>query len=321
MVAEFVTSSGYDTGLCQVRCLTELHVLFGGCMNRAFAVLAWLCLPALVLAQEAGTFTLVEGAPRIIRGTAVLRGVEGMRFQTGDIIETSSPGFLQADFASGAVVAIGPGTRVWVRSAGGKSDTRADLVLMSGWLKGESPANGGAYHYGSPLLSATAKGGSIILHSASAGADIYIETGTAAIFEAAGRGQPAKAGQFFTRRPPKHVVVGNRPDGEFLASMPQPFRDTLPSRLSHFAGKKAVEPKLDRDVTYADVEPWLKLGAGRRTFEQRFQSRLRDADFRKAVEPHLAEYPEWDRVLHPEKYQQDSPAAPTESAKTPSGKE
>ena len=110
------------------------------------------------------------------------------------------------------------------------------------------------------LLSATARSGSIILYSASGAADIYIETGTAIIFEAADRGQPAKAGQFFTRRPPKHVVVGNRPDGEFLASMPQPFRDTLPSRLSHFAGKKAAEPKHDHDVTYAEVEPWLKLG-------------------------------------------------------------
>ena len=289
-------------------------------MNRAFVLLAWLFLPALVLAQEAGTFTLVEGSPRIIRGTSVLRGAEGMRFQTGDIVETSSPGFVQAEFASGAVVAIGPGTRVWVRSAGGKSDTRADLVLMTGWLKGESPANSGSYHYGSPLLSATAKSGSIILHSAAAGAEIYVEAGAATIFEAADRGQSGKAGQFFTRRPPKHVVVNSRPDGPFLASMPQPFRDTLPARLSHFAGKKPIEPRRDHDVTYADIEPWMKLGSGRRVFEERFQSRLRDADFRKAVEPHLAEYPEWDRVLHPEKYQQNSPA-PTESAKTPSGRE
>lgn len=289
-------------------------------MQRAIAALVLFLLPAPLFAQDVGTFTLVEGTPRVIRGTSVLRGAEGMRFQSGDIIETSAPGFVQAEFTGGAVVAVGPGTRVWVRSAG-RGETRAEFVLMTGWIKGESPSSGGAYHYGSPLLSATARNGSVILHCGNAGAEVYIESGTATIFEAADHGQAGKTGQFFSRRSGKHAVVGSRPDGPFLESMPQPFRDTLPSRLSHFAGKKAVEPRRDHDVTYAEVEPWLKLGSGRRSFEERFQPRLRDADFRRAVEPHLAEYPEWDRVLHPEKYQPNSPNAPTESAKTPSGRD
>ncbi len=287
-------------------------------MNRAFMVLALWLLPSFGAAQEIGTFTLVEGSPRIIRGTAVLRGSEGMRFETGDIVECSAPGFVQAEFPGGAVIAFGPSTRVWIRTAGAKG---TELVLMSGWLKGEIPASGGAYRYVSPVLSATTRNGSVILHAAAGTADIFVESGSANVGNVAGRGQAAKAGQFFTRRAPKNVAVSPRPDAAFLESMPRPFRDTLPSRLSHFAGKRAVEPKRDHDVTFAEVEPWLKIGSGRRAFEERFQPRLRDAEFRKAVEPHLANYPEWDRVLHPEKYQQNSPAAPAEAAKTPSGRD
>ncbi len=284
-------------------------------MNRVFVGLALFLSSLPGAAQEIGTFTLVEGSPRIIRGISVLRGVEGMRFQTGDILETSSPGFVQAEFNGGAIVAIGPGTRVWIHSAGGK-----DLALMSGWLKGENSSAAGAYSYTSSLLSATTRNGSVILHSAPGSAELYVESGSATVGGTAAHGQPGKAGQFFTRRPPKPVAVASRPDGPFLQGMPLPFRDTLPSRLSHFAGKKPAEPTHDHEVSFAEVEPWLKMGVGRRAFEDRFQARLRDGEFRRAVEPHLAEYPEWDRVLHPEKYQQNSPSAPAETAKTPSGR-
>lgn len=285
-------------------------------MNRALAVLAPLLLPLIGAAQEIGTFTLVEGSPRVIRGATVLRASEGVRFQNGDILEISAPGFAQAEFTGGSIVAIGPSTRVLIHSAAGKG---ADLVLMNGWLKGENPGNAGGYHFASALLSATAKAGTVILHAAPANVELYVESGAATVSEAGGHPIAAKAGQFFTRRGPK-LAVAFRPDDPFLEAMPKPFRDTLPSRESHFAGKKPIEPKHDHDVTYAEVEPWLKMGAWRRSFEERFQPRLKDAEFRRAVESHIAEYPEWDRILHPEKYQQNSPSAPADNPKPPSGR-
>ena len=286
----------------------------GGVMNRALVVMALLLLPRIGAAQELGTFTLVEGSPRLIRGTTVLRASEGVRFQNNDIVETASPGFVQAEFAGGSIVAIGPSTRVLIHSGAGKG---ADLVLMTGWLKGENPSSAGGYHFSSSPFGAASKAGAVILHTADAEGELYVESGTATITEG-GRPVAAKAGQFFTRRKGKFAVT-TRPDGPFVQGMPQPFRDTLPSRLSYFAGKKPVQPKPDHDVTYADVEPWLKMGAWRRSFEERFQPRLKDAEFRKAVEPHIAEYPEWDRILHPEKEPQ-SPAPPTDNSKPPSGR-
>jgi hypothetical protein len=285
-------------------------------MNRALAILALLLLPLIGAAQEIGTFTLVEGSPRLIRGATVLRASEGVRFHSGDILETSAPGFVQAEFAGGSIVAIGPSTRVLFHSAAAKG---ADVLLMSGWLKGEIPSNAAGYRFSSSLLSATAKAGTVILHAEPADAGLYIESGTATVNEAGGHPTAAKAGQFFMRHGAK-LTVTTRPDGAFLQAMPQPFRDTLPSRESHFAGKKPVEAKHDHDVTYAEAEPWLKMAAWRRSFEERFQPRLKDAEFRKAVESHIAEYPEWDRILHPDKYPQNSPSAPADNSKPPSGR-
>jgi len=286
-------------------------------MNRPLLFAALVLLPWTLHAQELGTFTLLEGSVRVLRGTAVLHGVEGMRFHNNDIVETGSPGFIQAEFSGGAIAAIGPATRVWIRSAG----AGRDLILMTGWVKGETPPGSGNYRFVGPMMTATPKGGAVIVHAAPGVAETYIESGTATVSEAesgSAKTIAAKNGQFFTRHTGKGIVVGARPDGTFVDAMPRPFRDTLPSRLSHFAGKKPPEPKLDHEITYAEAEPWLKLGRGwRRSFSERFQPRLKDAEFRKSVEQHISEYPEWDRVLHPEKYE-NSPNAPS-TASTPPG--
>src|SRR5579883_3137680 len=70
-------------------------------MNRALLFAALVLLPNTLPAQEMGAFTLLEGSVRVLRGTAVLRGVEGMRFQSGDIVETATPGFYRPSFPPG----------------------------------------------------------------------------------------------------------------------------------------------------------------------------------------------------------------------------
>jgi hypothetical protein len=80
--------------------------------------------------------------------------------------------------------------------------------------------------------------------------------------------------------------------------------------MSIFSGK-VVPAKPDHEVSYAEVQPWLTMEKAWRTgFVERFQSRLEDPAFRKALEDHLDKHPEWDPVLHPDKY----PPKPTASA-------
>ena len=91
--------------------------------------------------------------------------------------------------------------------------------------------------------------------------------------------------------------------------MPLPFRDTFPSRLPRFASK-APAPKRDHEVTYSEIEAWLNTRPiWRKGFVRRFEPRLEDAAFRNAVEAHLRHHPEWDRPLHPEKYEPKTPVS------------
>jgi hypothetical protein len=303
-------------------------------MKRVLALLALLLsFPLSACTQEAGTLTLVEGPLRIIRGTALLLAVEGMRLRPGDIFESSDPGFAQLEFPGGAVVALGPSSRLFLVSdrAGrgaektGGAGPAVELLLLSGWLKGEINPNAGAFRYVTPALAATSREGSVVLHAA-ATTEIFVESGSAAIGVVSpdgslGSSSNTKAGQFFSRRAGKSVITNPRPDAGFVNSMPRPFRDTLPSRLPRFAGKRPAEPRRDHEVTYAEVQPWLTAGhAWRRGLVQRFEPRLNDAEFRRGIEAHMGEHPEWDRILHPEKYAPKTPP-PADNPKSQPGGE
>lgn len=272
-----------------------------------------LLLPFHGLAQEIGTVSLVEGPLRLIRGATVLRGAAGVRLRQGDFIESSENGFAQLEFTGGTIVALGASTRLFLLryatarlgiSTAGKS--AAELVVLRGWLKGETSSSLGPYCYASPVLTATTSG-TIVLHALAGGAEVFVETGSADISETSQDGvrshaDSASAGQFLSRRAGKGITVDSRPDPAFLESIPRPFRDTLPSRMSIFRGK-AVPAKPDHEVSYAEVQPWLTMQkAWRMGFVERFQSRLGDPAFRRALEDHLEEHPEWDPVLHPDKY-------------------
>jgi hypothetical protein len=291
----------------------SLERLFGVRMNPLLvALLLFLLLPSSAAAQEIGRLTLRDGALRVIRGSWVLQGVEGMRLRQGDILESSQGGFAQLEFNGGAITALGPSSRLFLFSqpAGGE----AKLILLSGWLKGET-GSARSYRYLSSLLAATTKGAVVVLHVEADGAEIFVESGSATVGEVSpagnlGRTTMAKSGQFFSRRSGKSVTTNSRPDSAFLGSMPVPFRDTLPSRMSRFSGAPP-EPKRDHEVSYSEVESWLKIApTWREGFVERLRPRLKDSAFRRGLEDHLSAFPEWDPILHPEKQKTAPPDKP-----------
>lgn len=267
-------------------------------------------LPIPAAAQDAGAITLLEGSLVIIRGTAAHQAAEGTHLRQGDILESSEKGFAQLEFVGGAVVALGPSSRVYVfrqaTDAKSSSDSGSELVLLSGWLKGQSNAKAGSYRYESPLLGAKTANGTVVFHAEKSDCDIFVESGSAAISDVnpdgnAGKPTAGSAGQFFSRHQGKGMINASHPNSAFLDAMPRAFRDALPSRLAHFTGKP-VEPKVLRQVSYAEIQPWLTMpSVWRRGFPVRFEPRLKDPEFRKQLESHLAEYPEWGPILHPEK--------------------
>ena len=94
--------------------------------------------------------------------------------------------------------------------------------------------------------------------------------------------------------------------------MPRLYIDALPTLAARY--KTAPALIVDHEITYAEAAPWL-AGRDRAAFERRFASRLRDPAFRRAVEPDIARYPSWDRMLHPEKYAPKPETSPATKAR------
>src|SRR6266581_4302807 len=106
------------------------------------------------------------------------------------------------------------------------------------------------------------------------------------------------------------ATLSSRPSAEFLKNMPRQFRDDLPVLLERFKSRRS-EPKREHEVTYAEVEAWLKAGSAiRRNFVKRFEGRSKDSEFRRKLIENLREHPEWDKVLFPEKYAPKGPNNP-----------
>jgi len=277
---------------------------------RSSVLLLWLVLSAVAAAQDFATATMIEGPLKIIRGTTLLQASEGVRLRPGDIVMTSDSGFAQLEFAKGPIVALGPATQAYVLSRAGSEAT--DLVMLNGWLKAESHAGAPPFRYKTPELEASTSDGTVLIHAAGGSGAIFVESGTAKVGESSARSTAAKSGQFFSRSGGKPVTTTARPDSAFIEGMPRAFRDTLPPRMARFAAK-APEPKREREVSYQDVQPWLTMNrAWRRGFVERFRPRINDSEFRRALDAHMSEHPEWDPVLHPEKYQEPKPASAAE---------
>src|SRR5260221_153053 len=133
----------------------------------------------------------------------------------------------------------------------------------------------------------------------------------------AGSGRDFKGGEFVVRRDGQAFSVAPHPSAEFVKAMPGYFRDDLPVFLPRVRNRN-VEPRREHEATYAEVEVWLKANLPtRRGLAERFQSRVKDAQFRGKLVENLAAHPEWEPVLFPEKYEkkkEDEEAAAAEKA-------
>lgn len=277
-----------------------------------------LLLPLAVWAQDVGLVTVMEGGPlRVIRGVNVLQGVEGMRIHSGDIFESSDKGFAQLEFTGGTIVALGGSTRVLLLNYIGKA---GKFALLDGWLKAQTGPSTGASRYDTPLLAATTQDGVLVLHSAPNETEVFVESGSARIGEVGRDGtlrspSPAKNDQFFSRTAGKSVSDSPRPSPGFVEALPRQFRDTFLSLASRFTGRPP-EPARVHAVSYAEIQPWLTVGRldWRNGLVRRFQSRLSDPAFRRAVEANLKEHPEWQPFLHTDAYKpRNSQKAPGNS--------
>ena len=284
-------------------------------MRNRFLIACLLFLGAAVAqAQPAvrAVLTSADAPLRLIRGAAVYKAANGAALQKDDILESGAGG-AQVELGPGAIVALGPQTRVLLASLPADGRGTLELALLQGWLK-VLDQDGQAAVVTPALQVAFSKGSTIVRAGSEAGQDlVFAEDGEQQLtrldkFEAKGKTLKLAAEQYAALEPDKPVTPG-RPPRAFVAALPPGFRDRL-ARAPDVPKPGKVVPAKERDVDFADVEAWLRAGLPvRHTFVARFRPRLADPTFRKALDGALGQSADWKPVLHPVRpHHQETPS-------------
>lgn len=257
-------------------------------------------------AADRGIYTVVDGDARVLRKTTWYRLEAGARAENGDVVEAGEHQQVQLELPRGGTLSImGPALVYLAELAaeGAKPGAGSTMTLLRGWFKAANKAKAPPLHFDLQGAGLGLMDGVIVIHSDPARTEFFVESGRVSLFTPAAHGKDASRdaaeGEYWHRTKDRAFETDDRPSTAFVAAMPRALRDALPSLASHF---DAPPPPLaaGREITFAEAEPWLS-GTMRRTFARRFASRLADHAFRaEAAAAHPI--PEWDRMLHPERY-------------------
>jgi hypothetical protein len=280
---------------------------------------------AVVAAEPPATLTLIEGQAALLRGASRHALAEGVRLQTGDIIELGEKGVAQVEFADGLILSLGPGARFYaglLTTRGARGEGLSELYLMRGWSKFAGRKGSAPFRYTTPGFGIWTGDATAVLRIAEGNADLFVETGEVRIAEgfakaSSGSAVRLRGGEYGVRKGDEPVVVRTRPAPSFVLAMPRPYMDNLPSRAAKYKDRATTLPP-GGDLAYADVEMWLKAPREiRRPIMQRFIPEAKDPAFREALIANLRFHPEWDPILFPEKYEPKPPPPPKAVAEPP----
>jgi hypothetical protein len=252
--------------------------------------------------------TLLEGPAALVRGVTRYALAEGVRVQSGDIIEVGDKGLAEIEFPDGVALALGAGTRMLAISIPRGKSAAGDFYVMHGALKVAGVGKSARLRFLSPIFTLQpAEGVSVMIVRGEEGS-VFVESGGARL-AVAPETVSLKSGEFYTRKAGLKGAVAPRPSPAFIAAMPKAFLDSLPSRMARYK-ERPVQPKRVDDVSYAEVEAWLKAPlAIRRPLVSRFEPRASNPAFRSSLIANLKFHPEWDPILFPEKYEPKEPEA------------
>ncbi len=271
-------------------------------------------------AEPPAVVTLLEGQAALLRGTVRYALAEGVRLQTGDIVELGDKGLALVEFGDGCELSLGPKARFYVGALvprGAKAGGVSDFYLMQGWGKLASGKTAAPLRITTPVFGLASTDATAVVQIGDGEGALFVETGEVRLAEGFVKAAPASAvrlrgGEFFTRRFDQKGTVAARPAPGFLAAMPKAYADNLPSRIAKYKDRETT-PRAIGELAYGDVELWLKAPVEiRRALMQRFVPKANDPSFRPGLVANLKFHPEWDPILFPEKYKpKPPPEAPT----------
>ena len=257
-------------------------------------------------AAEAAIYTLVEGDVRVLRGTTWFKLAPGARAEDGDIVEAGEHANLQLELSGGRTInAHGPAALLATGNidADNKPPAPAEITVQHGWLK--CSAGKQMVRLRLPTLSIDLVESIVVLNVDPRSAEMFVEAGTPKVIAQLARAktapvQEAATGEYLSRNGAEAPLVATRPTSAFISGMPREYRDPLPILAPRFP-KAVTELEALREITLTEAEPWLS-GSNRKAFLKRFAPRLSDPAFRAGIIARPAVFPEWDRMLRPERY-------------------
>jgi len=244
----------------------------------------------------------------VIRGLSQFDAAEGVRLFPGDLVRTEPKSLMRVEYVDQCSLEAGPQTQLQLfHPADKRRASRPALYLMQGWLKLACKAGTDAA-FASKDLDVVGISRVIVVHATGDRRAIFAEQGTAKVIKRQKSDTTAVSlnpGDFLVVQPGEAADVQPRPTAQFMEALPRAYRDTLPSRYSNYVTREA-EPQNPRGFVYSDVEPWVNgETAIRRQFVGLWIRKANDPAFRGALDRDLAMHPEWDRILHPEKYEEE----------------
>jgi hypothetical protein len=250
--------------------------------------------------------TIVEGPASLLDGIRRSVAASGAALEAGTIVETTAETkLLRIEWPDGEAVNLGPDTRVMFSPPGfARRDGGVPaLYLLQGWVKYSSPSASQAQGLVSRLFELAPFKGVVVARADPQEASVFIQSGTAMLAERQLRPvarHELGAGNFYTRSTATVGVVAARASAGELQQVPRAFRDTLPLRYARAAAAPAPTPEGLPAPTYADLQPWLTAETPVRSgFTRRFRALLRDRAFRRDLDAHLSDHPEWRPILYP----------------------
>ncbi|TMG96812.1 MAG: FecR domain-containing protein [Betaproteobacteria bacterium] len=195
------------------------------------------CLIFLVAAPcfgaDIGMITLVDGKPKVLRGTAWFNLSEGVRVRDGDTLDVPDKGQLQLELTDGgAVSVVGPGAlyAASLTPRDAKQASLAELFLTRGWLKLDTKPPGARVRIRTPLGTVMASDATAVMHLTGDAIEMFVETGSVKMTEATkpdAAGSETKAGGYAARAAGKPVESAARAPSVFVATMPRDFMDEV----------------------------------------------------------------------------------------------
>lgn len=268
---------------------------------------AWLT-PAW--ASALATATIVAGEAQIVRDATRHALAEGVRLAKDDIVETTAKTqFVRLEFADGVIVDLGPESRALLspRFSGERAKQASRFHLLRGTAKltMPKPLTPPVASFTVPGIDVTGVARSAVFAVQGQELQVFAESGEVTLQERRAGKVVGKAtvknSEFYSRGADGKATTTPRPTSAFIQKLPRAFMDSLPSRAATFASRE-VAPKPLADIGYAEAEPWIDAEGLRAYFVTRWKPLAQNPAFREGLAANMANHPEWDRILFPEKY-------------------